>query len=261
MIGFIDLINDGSGYVSAPTIEISPPPNFPVSGSRASAVAITTSIGGVRSLKEILLTNPGSGYNLDTPPLIIINGGGGAGAAVTFGIIDSGISSVTLSESGRGYNEMPTIVTTGITTGSTAELRPVISAGKIVTVRYKNVGSGYVGNVSPVTISGLTTTGIGTFIYNEIVTGDTSGVTARVKDFNRRVDLSPSFPPIELRVSLNSGAFYPGEVVVGGISSARYIVESYNTDSFDDPYDANSEIELEADNLLDFTEGNPFGDY
>ena len=262
MIGFIDLINDGSGYVSAPTIEISPPPNFPVSGTRATAVAITSTSGGVQSINEILLMDPGQGYDPDNPPLIIITGGGGVGAAITFGIVNSGISSVTLSESGRGYNEMPTIVTTtGYDPGVTAELRPVISAGKIVSVRYKNAGSGYAGNVAPVTISGLTTTGIGTFIYNEIVTGETSGVTARVKDFNRRVDLSPSFPPVELRVSLNSGAFYPGEVVVGGISSARYIVESYNTDSFDDPYDANSEIELEADNLLDFTEGNPFGDY
>ena len=33
------------------------------------------------------------------------------------------------------------------------------------------------------------------------------------------------------------------------------------TDSFDDPYDTNEEIEFEADNILDFTESNPFGDF
>ena len=68
-------------------------------------------------------------------------------------------------------------------------------------------------------------------------------------------------PPVELKVSLNSGAFTPGEEIVGGISSARYVCLSYSTDSVDDLYDSNAEIELEADNLLDFTEGNPFGDY
>ena len=101
----------------------------------------------------------------------------------------------------------------------------------------------------------------GTFIFNETVHGQTSGVVARVKDFKKRTDISPDNPPVELRVSLNSGAFRAGEVLVGSISSARYIVDSYDTDSFEDPFDANSDIETEADNLLDFTEGNPFGDY
>ena len=64
MIGFIDLIDDGSGYVSAPTVQISPPP----SGTQATAVAITTSKAGVKSIKEILLINPGAGYNSESPP-------------------------------------------------------------------------------------------------------------------------------------------------------------------------------------------------
>ena len=61
MLGFISLINDGSGYVTAPAVEISPP----ASGIPATAVAITTSRGGVKSLKEIRILNPGSGYDSD----------------------------------------------------------------------------------------------------------------------------------------------------------------------------------------------------
>ena len=68
-------------------------------------------------------------------------------------------------------------------------------------------------------------------------------------------------PPIELQVSLNSGRFSAGEVIVGSISSARYVVESYSDDSFDNAFDSNKEIETESDSLLDFTENNPFGDY
>ena len=258
MIGFIDLIDDGSGYVSAPTVQISPPP----SGTQATAVAITTSKAGVKSIKEILLTNPGAGYNSESPPLVLLTGGGGVGAAVTIGVVDNGLSAVTISEPGVGYATEPTITFTGATGvgGTTASAQTVITDGAITAVRFSNAGAGY--TVAPtVTFAGITTTGIGTFIFNETVHGQTSGVVARVKDFKRRTDISPDNPPVELRVSLNSGAFRAGEVLVGSISSARYIVESYSTDSFDDPFDGNSDIETEADNLLDFTEGNPFGDY
>ena len=259
MIGFIDVVNDGSGYVSAPTVVISSPPS--VSGVQAKAVAITTSIGGINSLKEIIITDPGTLYDPDNPPLIILEGGGGAGAAVTFGIVNAGITSVTLTEGGRGYAFTPTVEFAGVTTGTSASATAIMSGGKIVDIRFNNTGSGYTSATSAVSITGISTTGIGTFIYNEIVTGQTSGVTARVKDFKRRVDINPTYPPIELRVSLNSGSFYAGEAVVGGISSATYIVDSYSTDSFDDPYDANKDIETEGKGLLDFSERNPFGEY
>ena len=258
MIGFIDLIDDGSGYVSAPIVQISPP----ASGTQATAVAITTSKAGVKSIKEILLINPGSGYDSANPPLVILNGGGGVGAAITIGVVDNGLSGVTISQAGVGYATEPTITFTGATGagGTTASAQTVITDGAITAVRFSNTGAGY--TVAPtVTFAGISTTGIGTFVYNETVHGQSSGVVARVKDFKKRTDISPSNPPVELRVSLNSGAFSAGEVLVGSISSARYIVDSYDTDSYEDPYDANSDIELEADNLLDFTEGNPFGDY
>ena len=46
-------------------------------------------------------------------------------------------------------------------------------------------------------------------------------------------------------------------MIVGSISSARYVVESYDDDSFDNPFDSNKEIENEAFNLLDFAEEQP----
>jgi len=259
MLGFISLINDGFGYKTAPSVEISPP----ASGSRATAVAITTSSGGVKSLKEIRILNPGSGYDADNPPLVILNGGGGAGAAVTFGIVDSGISTITNLVRGKGYYVAPTITFTGSTGigGTTAIATAVINDdGSIDNVQFNNVGSGY--TVAPtIAFSGISTTGIGTYIYNETITGSLSGTTARVRNFKKRVDIDAVNPPIELNVSLNSGRFSAGEVIVGSISSARYVVESYSDDSFDNAFDSNKEIEGEALNLLDFTENNPFGDY
>ena len=259
MLGFISLINDGFGYKTAPSVEISPPS----SGNRATAVAITTSSGGVKSLKEIRILNPGSGYDADNPPLVILNGGGGAGAAVTFGIVDSGISTITNLVRGKGYYVAPTITFTGSTGigGTTAIATAVINDdGSIDNVQFNNVGSGY--TVAPtIAFSGISTTGIGTYIYNETITGSLSGTTARVRNFKKRVDIDAVNPPIELNVSLNSGRFSAGEVIVGSISSARYVVESYSDDKFDETFDSNKEIEFESDSLLDFSEGNPFGDY
>ena len=259
MLGFISLINDGFGYKTAPSVEISPPS----SGNRATAVAITTSSGGVKSLKEIRILNPGSGYDANNPPLVILNGGGGAGAAVTFGIVDSGISTISDLVRGKGYYVAPTITFTGSTGigGTTAIATAVINNdGSIGNVQFNNVGSGY--TVAPtIAFSGISTTGIGTYIYNEIVTGSLSGTTARVRNFKKRVDIDAVNPPIEINVSLNSGRFSAGEVIVGSISSARYVVESYSDDKFDETFDSNKEIETESDSLLDFSEGNPFGDY
>ena len=74
--------NDGSGYTSTPVVAISSSPTG-LSGDRATAVAITTVRGGIRSVERIYLTNAGAGYV--TPPIISISGGGGVGAAALVG--------------------------------------------------------------------------------------------------------------------------------------------------------------------------------
>jgi len=256
----IFLNNDGYGYTSAPTVTLSPPP----SGTRATAVATVTSVAGLKSIDRILLTHAGSGYV--EPPTITITGGGGTGAAATCSVepIRKGVVSFNITNAGDGYYTKPNIIISdptgsGITATATAE--SVISSGSISQIVITNPGIGYTENPT-VTVAGLSTTGIGTFIYNEVVTGETSGTTARVRDYRTTVPVLPGEVAItNLRVAINSGKFSAGEVVAGSISSARYIVESYSTDSYDDPYDANKEIEDEADSILDFTESNPFGDY
>jgi len=142
--------------------------------------------------------------------------------------------------------------------GLTAVVEASISNGSVSALRFSNTGYGYTTTPS-VVISGISTTiGIGTFINNEPIIGQTSGTIARMKDFK----IITSNPPTSyLRVFINNGKFYPGEVIIGGISSARYLTKSYDTDSYEDPYDQNEEIEAAADLIIDFSESNPFGDY
>ena len=258
-ISEIFLNNDGSGYTSTPTVTFSDPPSG-VGTVTAKAIAITTSRANVQSILRLELTNGGSGYT--TAPTITITGGGGTGAAATCAVGSSSVNTITLTNKGKGYSVSPLVTIGGPATGvSTATgIANLDPDGKVDSVNIINPGVGY--TVAPtVTIAGVSTVGFGTFIYNETITGQTTGVTAVVRDFRRDFATSTIDPPINLRVALNTGKFGLGEVIVGSISSARYVVKSYDTESYDNPYDVNEEIETEADNIIDFTESNPFGSY
>jgi hypothetical protein len=263
-ISEIFLNNDGSGYTSAPTVTFSDPPNIGGGDVVATAVAITTSRANVQSILRLEITNGGSGYT--SPPTITISGGGGAGAAATCSIGGTNftVTGITINERGRGYASAPVITLnaplSGVGVTATA-VSTIDNETRLNTINILNAGIGYTSSPT-VSIAGFSTIGIGTFIYNEVVTGQTSGTTARVRDFRTVTSTTPGVLPVtNLRVSLNTGTFNIGEVVVGSISSARYVVENYDTESYDNPYDVNEEIESEADSILDFTESNPFGNY
>jgi len=259
----ITLTNDGSGYTSTPTVAISTSP----SGNplhNASAVAITTVSGGVRSVKSIYLTNAGAGYTV--APTITISGGGGSGAIATCSINTSsyGIVRTVIDDAGSGYaGDVPTITFTGpVGVGLTATAILTVNDGTntVNQVRFVNPGYGYSATANPsatVTAPSIIT-GVGTFTFNEIITGQTSNTVARVKSWDqddRILKIS------NVGIGSTTAGFLPGETVVGTISSARYTVKNYVHDDTYDKYTQNDEIEEEADNLLDFTESNPFGEY
>ena len=188
--------------------------------------------------------------------------------AVATAIIGAGgtISALTITNPGSGYTVAPTIEISNddefgsIGVGASA-IALITADKKIGELRILKGGTEFT-QTPGIQFSGFTTIGIGTFIYNEIVTGQTSGTTARVKDFKIIAPTEAGLlPTTNLRVALNTGKFNTGEVIVGSISSARYVVEDYDSESYDNPYDVNEEIETEADNIIDFTESNPFGSY
>ena len=259
----ITLSYDGSGYTSTPTVAISTSP----SGNplhNATAVAITTVRAGVRSVKSIYLTNAGAGYTV--APTITISGGGGSGAIATCGINTTsyGIVRTVIDDAGSGYaGSVPTITFTGpVGVGSTATAILTINDGNntVNQVRFVSPGYGYTATSNPtatVTAPSIIT-GVGTFTFNEIITGQTSNTVARVKSWDqddRILKIS------NVGIGSTTAGFLPGETIVGTISSARYTVKSYVHDDTYDKYTQNDEIEEEADNLLDFTESNPFGEY
>ena len=98
-------------------------------------------------------------------------------------------------------------------------------------------------------------------MYNETVTGQTSGTTARVRKWN--ADSS------KLSVASVDGTWANGEQILGDESGAVYVVRV--TDTYDTartnvegtltttPFADNKNIQDKGDDILDFSEKNPFG--
>ena len=249
----IILNNDGYDYISTPTVAIS---SAPSGGTNASAVAVTQCINGVCSVKEILLTNAGSGYTV--APTVSITGGGGAGAAATCLLVTgyAGISSVGIQTVGDGYPTSPTITFAAPTVGGgvTAIGRVSISTtGEVTNVLLSDAGIGYTSSPIITIAPPPIITGIGTFIFNEVVTGSVSNAKARVKSWNKDTNI--------LKVGTTDGTFKAGDIINGEDSSASYAVEKTEEAKFEDKYEDNDQIEKEADLIVDFSESNPFGNY
>ena len=64
----------------------------------------------------------------------------------------------------------------------------------------------------------------------------------------------------QLRVGIQSGFFYRGEILTGQKSGATYVINTTGVASTEtDKYRQNEDIEFEADSIIDFSETNPFG--
>jgi len=240
--------------VGIPTVSISP---APAGGTTATAVAFTTCRGGVCSIKEILLVNTGSGYTV-TPSITIYPNGNGKGAEASCEIVTGyrGIRTIGIQTYGQGYVNSPIVIFGTPTVGLaiTAVGRAVVGAsGSITNILIIDAGVGYLSAPNITIAPPPLLTGIGTYKFNEIVTGSISGTTSRVKSWFKDTKV--------LEVGVIDGAFEPGEIIVGSASSARYTLKNISKSEFADKYEQNDEIENEADLIVDFSESNPFGNY
>ena len=252
----IDLINDGTGYLSVPIVAISTASS---GGVNATAVAIMTSRSSQTgsSIDKILIINPGIGYTV-VPTVSIISNSGSGGIATA--IISSGsLGPINLTSGGVGYSTVPIVAISTAPVGGTnaTALALINSSGIVTSIRYTNAGAGYI-QTPIVTLSSPVGVSTSNYIFNEIVRGVSTGTTAYVNDWDYDTRI--------LQVKTLSGSFIRGESVVGmgttsGGSNANYKILSINTQDEYDDYADNIPIENEADEILDFSERNPFGDY
>ena len=121
---------------------------------------------------------------------------------------------------------------------------------------------------------GIGATGTATVSATGLITGVviTDGGTGYTSAPTVTIDYSPKDNRAEvkswdaatraLEVINRTGTFTTAEVVTGLTSGARWSPESYNTlNNTNSSYDQNYEIEQEADEIVDWGEVNPFGEY
>lgn len=81
----------------------------------------------VTEIRDIQITNPGSGYI--TPPLVTISGGNGSGATAIATINGGSVSAISIQNRGTGYTTVPTITLTAPSSGAnTATADAIISS-------------------------------------------------------------------------------------------------------------------------------------
>ena len=334
----IVLNNDGSGYQSTPNVAITTAPSG-AGNVDATAVAITTQRAGLFSIERIVLTNAGAGYT--QAPLVTISGGGGVGAAATAALEQSnfGIVDFTITNNGVGYAATPTVSIVGASTSPAAAEVNLLADNTISDILIKNAGIGYTQTPTITISSPSTIQGVGNFTRGEIVKGVSSGIEARVKEWDtdtRILKIS------NVGIGTTQRAFIPGETIqatestffsVGLSTSAvigvtttiftgintsninlnqvlgqlsfgqlpvigsgstvvsigastitvsspslnttgittvvsfgstvfsNYALDFFSEENQDTTFESNDIIESEADDLLDFTEGNPFGTF
>jgi len=179
-----------------------------------------------------------------------------------FGIDNCGIvTGIAVTFGGGGYLSPP-IVSISNTVGdknyvdqvvgvaSATGLSVISAAGTVTSINVTDSGNKYI--LPPdITISEPSSTSSGEFVFNEIVTGSTSNVTARVRSWNSITNV--------LEIAAVSGSFSLGETLTGSTSGATRVLRIVDKTIDNDPFADNFNIESAADSILDFSEQNPFG--
>ena len=250
---------EGWGYTSVPIMTI----EEPAIGSQATAVAIMTTRSGIpnQSVDRILLINPGTGYT--TPPQVVFTGGSPVSTAIATAVISEAVlGPIGITTGGRGYTFTPTVGITSVYIQQSNETIPLLqnaqaeavvsTSGTVTQIRYSNAGAGYTITPAYVAIGSITSNSFGEYQRDEVVRGLNSGTEAYVASWDTVNNI--------LQVSVPSGDFAVGEVIVGAASSYRVLSIESDVDG-DREFAQNDTFETEATSILDFSERNPFGEF
>ena len=148
------------------------------------------------------------------------------------------VDGITITDSGLHYNSAlpPTVTISGGGGNGATATASVSSTGLVTGILITDGGTGY-------------------------TTAPTVTIDYSPKD-NRAEVKSWDSSTRELQVINRTGTFTTAETITGLTSGAKWSPESYNTlNNTNSTYDQNRVIEDSADDIIDWTEGNPFGEF
>ena len=159
-------------------------------------------------------------------------------AKATSAITGDAVSGITITDGGAHYKvATPPSVTIsgGGGTGATATAT-VSSSGIVNGITITSGGSGY------------------TSAPDVVIDYSPKDNRAEVKSWDSATR--------SLQVINRTGTFTTAEVITGLTSGAKWSPETFDTlNNVNSSYDQNRQIENDADNIVDWTEGNPFGEF
>ena len=218
--------------------------------------AVTISGDGTGATAEAFMVN------------ITVSGGSPTSSAVIRAIVKEGqIRSVDIKDGGAGYDEDRATLNVSApdSGGIAATLIPTFTNGTLTAINilsggsgYKSVrliditngGSGYTSATASFTAApaGIT----GAFTVPELVTGASTGATANLVEWNADEGF--------VKLKTPTGTFLIGELIVGSESGAQIVLDNRDEQATADPkYSESVTFESIGDDIIDFSETNPFG--
>jgi len=159
-------------------------------------------------------------------------------AKATSAITGDAVSGATISDGGAHYKVAtpPTVTITGGGGAGATATATVSASGIVNAITITAGGSGY-------------------------TSAPTVTIDYSPKD-NRAEVKSWDSSTRSLSVINRTGTFTTAEVITGLTSGAKWSPETFDTlNNVNSSYDQNREIENDADNIVDWSEGNPFGEF
>ena len=241
-----------------------------LSGDVVSQAIVTTNGSKYNFTPTVTVSGDGTGATAHAE-MIVVNVGGSI--PITPAVLDPTVKNgkmvgLEIISGGSGYDVSRSSI--DFSDPSSTGTKPVVvptfnSSGSLTKVEITNEGSGY-DSVERIVVdsggSGYTTAQFdiqsipaglsGSFQDGETVTGGTTGGTAMVADWDKSEGWLKLKSPTE--------DFQIGELLVGNTSGASITIHSYDAmATTDTKYSDSVTFETLADDIIDFSEGNPFG--
>jgi len=217
----ITITGDGTGATAEAFMV-----NITVSGGSPTASAVIRATVKEGQIRAVNIVSGGANYDEDRATLnVSAPDGGGIAATLVPTFTNGTLTEINILSGGSGYKSVRLIDIT-------------------------NGGSGYTSASASFTAApaGIT----GAFTVPELVTGSTTGTTANLVEWNADEGF--------VKLKTPTGSFAIGELIVGSESGAQIVLDNRDEQATADPkYSESVTFENFGDDIIDFSEGNPFG--
>ena len=245
------------------------------SGSGTGLKVNATASNGV--IQTVTLHTNGTGYAVGDTINIVPTGFQGTQAVCTISGASNKVGSFQMTAGGTGYTSAPTVTISApdISGGTQATGTAQVSGGAVTSVGVTNAGTGY---TSTPTVTIADPTKVQALAQATVTNGTISAVTLTTAGngyiSKPRIIIAPSpsepkgkvarwdVTNKELELIDIVGTFSDDDTLIGAESQSETVIDSFS--SIENENASNSEndwFETEGDNLIDWSEGNPFGEF